>query len=459
MTKSPTVRLLLGLLITLAAIAGFSSYSLYQVNSLRKLQTDTIDINRHDSLLLLRIQNDVTTIGMRLRDMTTAPASPSIARFQSGFKAPEQDLVIALAQERALQPASRTKTQQAELVGAVKLFEQTSDRIFEMAARGSESEARALASAELSPQRTILFNRVSHLLEANNLNEAQADSKVAQIYDRSERDIYAFLAATLFAILGTSLYLIQSNRKIFEHVESLSTQRRVLAAKLITVQEEVLRSVSRELHDEFGQILTAVSAMLARAERKGVPPDSPLRMELSEVRQITHQTLEKIRSVSQMLHPAVIDDYGLAKAIEWYIEVFERQTGLRTKVSVRGEPVRITGQPAIHCFRIVQEALTNAAKHSGSTGADVELTFSLDALQITVQDYGKGLPLSKKPEKRGLGLIAMRERAELLSGRFEVFSLPNAGTTVSLLIPLRHSESMADVMAGEDRREVFSTRS
>ena len=171
---------------------------------------------------------------------------------------------------------------------------------------------------------------------------------MAGIYDRVERDIYAFLTATILAILITSLYLIYSNREIFDQIESLSGQRRVLAARLIALQEEVLRSVSRELHDEFGQILTAVSTMLARAERKGLPPDSPFRTELSEVREIVHNTLEKMRSLSQMLHPAIIDDDGLVKGLEWYADVFTKQTGIATKVAIHGVPVenhRTTRQP------------------------------------------------------------------------------------------------------------------
>ncbi|MBV8550559.1 MAG: sensor histidine kinase [Acidobacteriaceae bacterium] len=459
MTKSPTARLLLGLLITLVAIAAFSSYSLYEINSLRKLQTNIIDIDRHDSLLLIRIQNDVSTIGLRLRDMAQSPVTPSITRYRNDFSALEEDLMAALAQETELHPTSRSAKQQAELLSGIKTFWRTADRVFEIARRGDEKEARDVLTSELYPQRPILSANVSHLLEVDNLSEADADSKIARIYAGAARDTYAFLAAAIVTILGTSLYLIHSNRRIFDQLAALSTQRRVLAAKLISIQEEVLRSVSRELHDEFGQILTAVSTMLTRAERKGVPADSPLRTELGEVRAITHSTLEKIRSLSQMLHPAVIDDYGLAKGIEWYTEVFQRQAGLPTKVTVHGEPVRITGQPAIHCFRIVQEALTNAAKHSGSSRADVELIFSLDALQITVQDYGRGLPQSKRPDKRGLGLIAMRERAELLSGTVDVSSAPGVGTTVSLLIPLPHCEPETEILSREDEEEVLSTRS
>ncbi|MGH9584101.1 MAG: sensor histidine kinase, partial [Bryobacteraceae bacterium] len=264
----------------------------------------------------------------------------------------------------------------------------------------------------------------------------KADQKVAAIYSGAERGIYAFLAAIMLAIALTSLYLIYSNRMIFERIEFLSRQRRVLAARLISVQEEVLRSVSRELHDEFGQILTAVSAMLTRAERKGVPPDSPLRTELQEVREITHSTLEKMRSLSQMLHPAVIDDYGLANAIEWYAGVFERQTGIRTTVSVSGGVVRITGQPAIHCFRIVQEALTNAAKHAATSTAEVNLMFSAGTLTIQIRDFGCGMTQGHG-RKTGLGFIAMQERAELIGGSLKVVSVPFSGTIVSVVMPVR----------------------
>jgi signal transduction histidine kinase len=224
------------------------------------------------------------------------------------------------------------------------------------------------------------------------------------------------------------------------------------------VQEEVLRSVSRELHDEFGQILTAVGAMLARAERKGVPPDSPLRTELTEVREITHNALEKVRSLSQMLHPSVIDDYGLVKGIEWYTDLFQKQTGIETHTSILGNPVRITGQPAIHCFRVVQEALNNAAKHSGSKTAEVEMIFSERFLAVNVKDFGRGLPQAKKPARRGLGLIAMRERAELLGGSLDISSSPDKGTTVSLKMPLPREGRTVEKVEAKNLEEAVSPR-
>ena len=458
MVKSPTVRLLVGLLITLAAVTGFSLYELHQLNGLRQLQTDTIDLNRHDSLLLIRVQHDVNRIGLKLRDMTEAPQNAGIAQFGSQFARLREDLATALQADAKLSPAAQRADKQAQLVRLLAQFWKTSDQVFQQAAAGHETQARALVATELSAQQSLLANQVSYLLERNTQAEAKADKKVAAIYDRDEWNTYGFLAATILAIAATTLYLIYSNRRIFEKLASLSRQHRVLAARLITIQEEVLRSVSRELHDEFGQILTAVSAMLGRAERKGVPPDSPLRTELSEVREITHNTLEKMRSLSQMLHPAILDDHGLAKGIEWYAEVFERQTAIRTRAVVKGPVVRITGQPAIHCFRIVQEALNNAAKHSRTKRADIEMIFSSDTLSVNVKDFGHGVAQLRNREP-GLGLIAMRERAELLNGRLNVWSAPNAGTTVSLVMPLPREDYVPERMEDESLREVVGRKS
>jgi signal transduction histidine kinase len=455
MTKSPTIRLLLGLLMTLAAVMGFSWYALRQINGLRKLQTETIDLNRHDSLLLIRAQNDLNMIGLKLRDMTQVPGASGIAQYGGQFARLREDLEDALQNDAKLIPVAQRAKEQAHLVQLLNQFWQTSDQVFKEAAAGNEEAARALVSTELSAQQSMLANQVSHLLERNTEVDERADQKVAAIYDSAEWNTYVFLAGTIVAIAVTTLYLIYSNRKLFEKLRSLSRQHRVLAARLISIQEEVLRSVSRELHDEFGQILTAVGAMLARAERKGVPPDSPLRTELSEIREITHNTLEKMRSLSQMLHPAVLDDYGLAKGIEWYTEVFQRQTGIRTSTVVKGTPVRITGQPAIHCFRIVQEALTNAAKHSHTKIAEVEMIFSSQKLTINVRDFGSGMVQSRKSEP-GLGLIAMRERAELLSATLTISSLPNGGTTVSLLMPLHQEDFAGEAKQAESLEEVVS---
>jgi signal transduction histidine kinase len=440
MTRSPTIRFLLGLLLTLGAVTGLSSYSLYRLHEVRKVELNILDLNRHDSLQLLRVQNDLSVLGLKLRDMFNDLDESSLEHYKQEFTLVRQDLHRALRYEPRLVPVAGHPNRQAELEETLRKFWQTSDQVFGAAATGQKGTARALISSSLSAQQAELATGVSGLLERNNIAEARADQRISDIYTGAEKDIYLFLAGTMLAIAATSLYLIYWNRKFFWQLESLSSQRRVLAGRLITVQEEVLRSVSRELHDEFGQILTAIGTMLARAEKKGLPPGSPLRAELSEIREITHGTLEKIRSLSQMLHPAVIDDYGLAKAVEWYAGVFEKQTGIETAVTIIGKSVRITGQPAIHCFRIVQEALNNAAKHSGTTRAEVNMEFATVELKVSIRDFGKGMHQTKKADSTGLGLIAMRERAELLNGKLHITTSPEMGTTISISMPLKQED-------------------
>ncbi len=143
-----------------------------------------------------------------------------------------------------------------------------------------------------------------------------------------QRQLYLFLAATLIAIVLTSLYLIRANRQIFARLAELSEQRSELAQKLISTQESTLRHISRELHDEFGQVLTAIGAMLGRAGNQA-PEGSPLRADLQEVREIAQSTLNNIRSLSQALHPVLLEEAGLESTLDWYIPTVERQTGLR----------------------------------------------------------------------------------------------------------------------------------
>ncbi len=456
MTGSPTLRFLVGLLITLGAVTGLSTYSLYRLHGVRKAELNVIDRSRHDSLQLMRIQHDLNALGLQVRDMSLDLDGVRLNHYKQQFASLRQDLNRSLQYESRLVPVTGSYNAQAALSSALSHFWESSDAVFAAAATGNRSAAKKLAVSSLAPQQSELSTRVSGLLRRNNAAEEEADKRIAEVYEKAEKDIYLFLAGTMLGIAGTSLYLIYWNRKFFWQLESLSHQRRVLAARLISVQEEVLRSVSRELHDEFGQILTAVGAMLARAEKKGIPPDSPLRTELSEVRQITHGTLEKIRSLSQMLHPAVIDDYGLAKAVEWYVEVFERQTGIATVAKITGQPVQIDGQPAIHCFRIVQEALNNAAKHSGSKRAEVSMVFHPNELTVSITDFGKGIAHSKSAVGMGLGMIAMQERAELLDGKLSMTVSPETGTTVSVSMPLKQDEVAPSVNEDRKREEVLS---
>src|ERR1700691_134203 len=442
MTKSidsPTGRLLAGLAVTLAAVGVFSFYALHQIRGLEDLQTRTVDRNRKDSLQLLRIQNDLNQLGIAMRDMLYGDEPYPLAAWKKQFDSRLNDLDDAVRLEAQLAPGAREAQRQRYLAESLAQFRTSAERMFELAAQGGtggDRTARETIRTSLEAQQGGLTGTVARLLVQNNEAEQQAAARIQGIYLGVARDVYLFLAAVLLAIFGTTIYLIYSNRRLFQHLATVSEHRSDLARKLITVQEETLHSLSRELHDEFGQVLTAIGAMLRRAEKR-LPADSPFCADLREVREVAQATLEKTRNLSQLMHPSILDDGGLEKAIDWYLPVFEKQTGIKVRYEKKGDGPEIAHRGAIHVYRVLEEALKNLARHSGSTQAVVRLEFPPGRLNLEVEDRGAGMPESRNGgARKGIGMTAMRERAELLEGTFEVLRPGEGGTLVRLDVPL-----------------------
>jgi len=439
-TRSPTAALLLGLIITLGAVVAYSGYIVRQISGLRKLQTDMVDRNRKDSLQLLRIQNDLNSLGLAMRDMLAGDEPYPLTAWSAQFQRTRVDLEDALRLEEGLAPADRTPEQRQYLRSSVTQFWDAADRTFALAGEGREAEAREQIRITLQARQAALSTAVSRLLVQNNESEQQAAERVAEIYDAVQRQVYVFLLATLTTILLTSLYLIRANRAIFARLDALSRQRSELAQTLIATQESTLRHISRELHDEFGQVLTATGAMLTRAGNHA-PEGSPLRAELREVCEIVQGSLDKVRTLSQALHPVMLDEMGLESTLDWYLPTVERQTGLALAYEKSGKPFPVEGESGVHIYRVVQEAVNNVARHSGAKQAWVRLRFQPGSLELEVEDHGAGM--GTQTGKPGIGLVAMRERAELLGGRLELLKPAAGGTLVRLRVPREKGESHA----------------
>ena len=435
---SPTTGLLLGLVLTLAAVLVYSFYTRSQLTGLRKLQSEMVDRNRKDSLQLLRVQNDLNSLGLAMRDMLDAHEPYPLTAWSSQFERIREDLDAALKLEASVSPATRTEDQRRFLNQALSQFWDAVDRMFEMAGSGKEKEARDQIQVTLQARQAALTAAVSRLLVQNNEAEQQAAEQIAQIYNGVQRQLYLLLGATLVAIVLTSLYLIRSNRQIFARIELLSEQRSELAQKLIHTQESTLHHISRELHDEFGQVLTAIGTLLGRAS-KHVPQNSPLHSELKEVREITQSTLNNIRSLSQALHPVLLEEAGLESTLDWYIPTVERQMGLSLHYEKSGTRFAVDSAAGVQVYRIVQEALNNVSRHAKVQEAWIRLMYKPDALVLEIEDHGQGIDVQKN--ERGIGLVAMRERAELISGRIEYLQPNGRGTLVRMSAPREKVEA------------------
>lgn len=436
--RSPTARLLAGLAITLAVVAAFCLYALHQIAGLRDLQNQTIERNRKDSLQLLRTQNDLSSLGLAMRDMLSGDEPYPLYAWAAQFDRIRRDINDAIRIEAGLTSFVNSPDRQASFRRGLSQFWISTDQVFSLAKEGKEAQARALVQDSLEPQQASMITAVSRLLVENNETQQKTAARVGAIYDRVESQIYWLFAAALAAIAFTSLMLIRANRIVFREMEQLSEQRSGLARKLITMQEEMFRSISRELHDEFGQMLTAVGAMLSRARRQHCPPE--LATDLDEIRSIAQDALDKTRSLTQTLHPSILDDGGLEEAIDWYLSVFEKQTGIHVALEKSGVGRELENQLGegmpIHVYRVLQESLNNLARHSRSISAWVRVRFSTELLELEVEDRGIGLSPENGTGSHGMGMIAMRERAQLLSGKIEFLRPEDGGTLVRLHVPL-----------------------
>ncbi len=437
---SPTIRLLAGLAVTFTAVALYCGYTVIQLHGLENLQTGTIDRNRADSLLLLRIQNDLNSLALAMRDMTDGSEPYPLTAWRSQLQRLRVDLEDALAREAATSPPVGAFEQRSYLDQSLRQFWDAVERTFALADSGQETEARSLVRLSLQARQQALSTAVARLLVQNNETEQEAAARIREVYAGVERNLYLFVAAMLILILLTSLYLVHSNRRMFEEVALLSARRSELARQLISMQENAFRSISRELHDDFGQILTAIGVMLQRTARLPAFESETLRADLREVQTIVQETLDKVRTLSRALHPVILEEIGLEGALEQYLPAFEKQTGIPVGLEKSGESRELDRAIAIHLYRVMQEALNNIAKHSGCSRATVRLCYLAESVVLEVEDNGSGFGSSPG---RGMGLVSMRERAELLHGRLDVESPGAGGVRVRLTIPAARQESHA----------------
>jgi len=434
-SPTPWRTLAIGVAVGVCTIAGIGAYTYSEVRRLRDEQTAISDRNRKDSLQLLRIQNDLASLAVLMRDMLDRTEPYPLPGWQPAFDRVRQDLAEATRLEQELAPAARNPAQQARLAQSVEAYWRDVTQMFALS-RTDEPAARRLVESALIPQHRAIDGFVSQFLIANNQVQEEAARANRAVYDRVGREILLLVGVILIVTAGLGAWVVASNRRAFLSVEALNAQLRTLSQRMLRVQEDVQRSLARELHDDFGQILTAIGTLLGRLRRQA-PADTPLGSELEQVRGIAQQALDRIRHRSQWLHPGVLDDFGLARALEGCVEQFQHQTGIQTHLVADGPLDAVRDDCAIHVYRIVQEALSNAARHSGSPDAWVRIRCDGGNLELAVEDRGSGIATqaSAADPARGMGMVSMRERAELIGGQLEVKRGAGGGTVVHLRVP------------------------
>lgn len=298
--------------------------------------------------------------------------------------------------------------------------------------------------------RTVLLQRrkvISDLAEQlQSINTANLQ-RSQQRLDAAQESFQSWLRRLTAIVLSMSIliaaltitWILRLEKKAemgHQRAESAERELRRLSQQLVRTQEDERRSLSRELHDEVGQQLTALRVEISNLGRIPITERDQFTAHLKETKSLAEKTMRTVRDLAMGLRPSMLDDLGLAPAIEWQAREFSRRNGVPSTVRITGSLSELSDTERTSLFRIVQEALTNITKHARATEVDITLDASPNGVRLRVKDNGRGMD-SSSARGHGLGLLGIEERARELGADFILDSAPGQGTSIEIHIPRR----------------------
>jgi signal transduction histidine kinase len=300
----------------------------------------------------------------------------------------------------------------------------------------------------LLPRRMVIVHLADQIGDVNQRQMEAGNRQVNNLFTTFRRSLILLLVLTL--ICGT-LLAAGSIRRIlrlectsaqrFEEVEQARGALRDLSSRLIAVQESERRALSRELHDEVGQSLSAVLLGLSNvAATISAEENSDARSQLNDLRRLAERTLAVVRDMSLLLRPSMLDDLGLIPALQWQAREISRTKNIAVQVYADELSEEIPDEHKTCIYRLVQEALRNITRHAKAKNVEIRFCKNADRLLLIIRDDGQGF---KAAREKGLGLLGMEERVKHLHGSFHIESSPGEGTSIRIELPFSEKDTPA----------------
>ena len=280
---------------------------------------------------------------------------------------------------------------------------------------------------QLVSRRDAMLDLAGRIERWNEQEAASGDRRLAAMFSQTRLRLSVILGVTLAA--GLVLALVTAKRLLRTQAEL-----KELSSRLLSAQEQERRSISRELHDEVGQSLTAL-LMEAGAAEAGQPA---LQQRLQSIQRLAENSLSAVRNMALLLRPSMLDDLGLVPALQWQAKEVAKRTGIKVRVTAEDVADDLPDEHKTCIYRVAQEALNNSVRHAHARSVRIQVSGSNGAVRLMIQDDGDGFDARNT---RGLGLLGMAERVQHAGGAFQVESQPGGGATLSVTLPLNGTHS------------------
>jgi signal transduction histidine kinase len=315
------------------------------------------------------------------------------------------------------------------------------DPMFEWTAREKAEQSWVFLARKVLPHRDAVVDLARELIVINNNTLEEERQRLKASQESLRAFLLRMIGIAMFLgvlVAGLTIYRVfvleQADARQRKKIEDTQNDLRRLSQRLVQLQEVERRSLSRELHDEVGQTMTALGILLGGIEDLRSHDEDVFRRRLEDLKRLNADAMRNIRDLAMGLRPSMLDDIGLEAALQWQGREFSRHTGVPCEVKVEGVLDVLTDAHCTCIYRVVQEALTNCARHAKAGNVLVSVSADENNLNLIVRDDGVGFD-SLKSGRGGLGLLGMRERVQTLDGNLEIFS-SSMGTTVRVQIPI-----------------------
>jgi signal transduction histidine kinase len=412
-------------------------------------QLDQLNLRHRDVETKLRsLRADVHLSGIFIRDYLLDPERARASEYRQRLAEFRRNNETTVTDLRALVRGESDGDRLTRLDAKLDEYWQAFDPLFDWTPAEKAILSSGFLRREVLPRREAVLNIASEIEELNNANHAIQRAEVTRQYALFRSELHKLLWGSLLLGLVVALTAVirlrilerrsEEQRSVARDAEE---QMRKLSQQLVATQEEERKHLSRELHDHVGQVLTALRMELGRIDRLRASADRPRHLSdgriaeaVAECRLLVDSMVRTVRDLALGLRPSMLDDFGLQPALEWHVRDFERRYGVPVELTVEGDFDRVPDQHRTCVYRVVQEALTNCIRHARAGKVTVKVMSQPSSLIVSVTDDGVGM--TSETGRPGFGLRGIEERVRELHGTLAIQTAPDAGTTLTIELPV-----------------------